>query len=58
MRRRRRNLKPLGHFFDEWPHEKSSKGSWIGLGRETQLFMSIPMATNDLPLGRYHNGTY
>nr|CAE03670.3 OSJNBa0042N22.12 [Oryza sativa Japonica Group] len=42
--------KPLRHIFDEWPHEKSSKGSWMGLERETQLFMSITMAANDLPI--------
>uniref|UniRef100_A0A0D9VLR5 Growth-regulating factor n=1 Tax=Leersia perrieri TaxID=77586 RepID=A0A0D9VLR5_9ORYZ len=50
--------KPLRHFFDEWPHEKSSKGSWMGLDGETQLSMSIPMATTDLPItttSRYHN---
>ncbi|KAG8059257.1 hypothetical protein GUJ93_ZPchr0002g24333 [Zizania palustris] len=50
--------KPLRHFFDEWPHEKSSKGSWMGLEGETQLSMSIPMAANDLPItttSRYHN---
>uniref|UniRef100_A0A0E0NLM9 Growth-regulating factor n=1 Tax=Oryza rufipogon TaxID=4529 RepID=A0A0E0NLM9_ORYRU len=50
--------KPLRHFFDEWPHEKNSKGSWMGLEGETQLSMSIPMAANDLPItttSRYHN---
>ncbi|TVU28766.1 hypothetical protein EJB05_20299 [Eragrostis curvula] len=48
--------KPLRPFFDEWPHEKSGKGSWMGLGGETQLSMSIPMAANDLPVtSRYRN---
>ncbi|EAZ24805.1 hypothetical protein OsJ_08584 [Oryza sativa Japonica Group] len=50
--------KPLRHFFDEWPDEKNSKGSWMGLEGETQLSMSIPMAANDLPItttSRYHN---
>ncbi|KAJ1281287.1 hypothetical protein BS78_04G295200 [Paspalum vaginatum] len=49
--------KPLRPFFDEWPHEKGSKGgSWMGLDGETQLSMSIPMAANDLPLtSRYRN---
>jgi hypothetical protein len=50
--------KPLRPFFDEWPHEKANKGgSWMGLDGETQLSMSIPMATNDLPIiSRYRNG--
>ncbi|XP_062220462.1 growth-regulating factor 1-like [Phragmites australis] len=48
--------KPLRPFFDEWPHEKSSKGSWMGLDGETQLSMSIPMSTNDIPItSRYRN---
>ncbi|PUZ77904.1 hypothetical protein GQ55_1G410300 [Panicum hallii var. hallii] len=49
--------KPLRPFFDEWPHEKANKGgSWMGLDGETQLSMSIPMATNDLPItSRYRN---
>ncbi|CAL5056069.1 unnamed protein product [Urochloa decumbens] len=50
--------KPLRPFFDEWPHEKGSKGgSWMGLDGETQLSMSIPI--NDLPISsRYRNGAY
>ncbi|GJN22448.1 hypothetical protein PR202_gb10008 [Eleusine coracana subsp. coracana] len=52
--------KPLRPFFDEWPHEKSGKaGSWMGLGGETQLSMSIPMAAanNDVTVAsRYRNG--
>ncbi|XP_062220945.1 growth-regulating factor 1-like [Phragmites australis] len=48
--------KPLRPFFDEWPHEKNNKGPWMGLDGETQLSMSIPMATNDLPISsRYRN---
>ncbi|CAN6233239.1 unnamed protein product [Urochloa humidicola] len=49
--------KPLRPFFDEWPHEKGSKGgSWMGFDGETQLSMSIPMAANDLPItSRYRN---
>ncbi|KAL6633429.1 hypothetical protein ACP70R_026100 [Stipagrostis hirtigluma subsp. patula] len=48
--------KPLRPFFDEWPPEKASKGSWMGLDGETQLSMSIPMAANDLPItSRYRN---
>ncbi|KAK3159255.1 hypothetical protein QOZ80_2AG0147860 [Eleusine coracana subsp. coracana] len=49
--------KPLRPFFDEWPHEKSGKGSWMGLGGETLLSMSIPMAAanNDVTVAsRYH----
>jgi hypothetical protein len=50
---------PLRPFFDEWPHEKSSKGSWMGLGGETQLSMAIPMAANDHPVtSRYRNGDF
>ncbi|KAL6912022.1 hypothetical protein ACP4OV_000827 [Aristida adscensionis] len=49
--------KPLRPFFDEWPHEKASKGSWMGLDGETQLSMAIPLAANDLPItSRYRNG--
>jgi hypothetical protein len=49
--------KPLRPFFDEWPHEKRSKGSWIGFGGETQLSIAIPMAANDPPVtSRYLNG--
>ena len=50
----------LRPFFDEWPHEKANKGgSWMGFDGETQLSMSIPMATNDLPItSRYRNGAY
>ncbi|CAM0147374.1 unnamed protein product [Urochloa decumbens] len=49
--------KPLRPFFDEWPHEKGSKGgSWMGFDGETQLSMSIPMAASDLPItSRYRN---
>jgi hypothetical protein len=50
--------KPLRPFFDEWPHEKRYKGSWIGFGGETQLSMAIPTAANDLPVtSRYRNGS-
>ncbi|OEL32343.1 Growth-regulating factor 1, partial [Dichanthelium oligosanthes] len=47
--------KPLRPFFDEWPHEKGNKGgSWMGFDGETQLSMSIPMATNDFPITSRH----
>ncbi|KQK01641.1 growth-regulating factor 1 [Brachypodium distachyon] len=56
--------KPLRPFFDEWPHENKGgggkPGSWMGLDGETQLSISIPMASaNDLPItttSRYHHG--